>query len=77
MTQWTSAYDAAARLVDELTDARRRLDAGEAFNTTAAELGFTPFELRELLDAQQTQERESAQRQRWAAIYDNDQQDLY
>ena len=49
---WISIYDAAAKMCDELIDAQRRIDAGEPFNTTAADLGLTPGELRELIDAQ-------------------------
>ena len=52
---WISIYDAAAKMRDELTAAQRRIDAGEPFNTTAAELGYTPGELRELFDAQQSE----------------------
>ena len=74
---WTSVNDAAAAIVDELIEAQRRIDAGEPFNTTAAELGYTPGELRELFDAQQTQQRENAFKQKWQTIYDNDEQDLY
>jgi len=74
---WISIYDAAAKMRDELTEAQRRIDAGEPFNTTAADLGYTPGELRELFDAQQTQERERAFKDKWRAIYDNDLQDLY
>ena len=74
---WTSVHDAAASIVDELIEAQRRIDAGEPFNTTAAELGYTPGELRELFDAQQTQQRENAFKQKWQTIYDNDEQDLY
>ena len=74
---WISIYNAAAKMRDELTEAQRRIDAGEPFNTTAADLGYTPGELRELFDAQQTQERERAFKDKWRAIYDNDLQDLY
>ena len=35
----------------ELIEAQRRIDLGEPFNTTAADLGLTPLELREMLDA--------------------------
>ena len=77
MTNWTSVHDAASAIVDELIEAQRRIDAGEPFNTTAADLGYTPGELRELFDAQQTQERERAFKDKWRAIYDNDEQDLY
>ena len=77
MTNWISIYDAAAKMRDELTEAQRRIDAGEPFNTTAAELGYTPGELRELFDAQQTQQRERAFKDKWQRIYDNDEQDLY
>ena len=55
---WISIYDAAAKMRDDLIEAQRRIAAGEPFNTTAAEIGFTPDELRELLHAQHTQERE-------------------
>ena len=77
MTNWTSVHDAAAAIVDELIEAQRRIDAGEPFNTTAADLGYTPGELRELFDARQTQERERAFKDKWQRIYDNDEQDLY
>ena len=40
---------AAAEIVEELKEAARRLDLGEAMATTAAELGLTPRELSELL----------------------------
>ena len=74
---WISIYDAAAKMRVELTEAQRRIDAGEPFNTTAADLGYTPGELRELFDAQQTQQRERAFKDKWQRIYDNDEQDLY
>jgi hypothetical protein len=74
---WISIYDAAAKMRDELIEAQRRIDAGEPFNTTAADLGYTPGELRELFEAQQTQQRERAYKDKWRAIYDNDLQDLY
>ena len=74
---WISIYDAAAKMCDELIDAQRRIDAGEPFNTTAADLGLTPGELRELFEAQQTQQRENAYKQKWQTIYDNDEQDLF
>jgi len=74
---WISIHDAAAKMRDELIEAQRRIAAGEPFNTTAAELGYTPGELRELFDAQQTQERERAFKDKWQTIYDNDLQDLY
>ena len=79
MTNWINVYDAAADLLQlrDLKEAQRRIDAGEPFNTTAAELGYTPGELRELFDAQQTQQRERAFKDKWRAIYDNDLQDLY
>jgi len=41
---------AAGLMIKELNEAIDRINAGEPFNTTAAELGFTPKELRELLD---------------------------
>jgi len=53
MTNWTSIHDAAAKMFSNLDEAQRRIDAGEPFNTTAAELGYTPGELRELLNAAQ------------------------
>ena len=74
---WISIYDAAAKMRDELIEAQRRIDAGEPFNTTAADLGYTPGELRELFEAQQTQQRENALKQKWQTIYNNDEQDLY
>ena len=77
MTNWTSVHDAAAAIVDELIEAQRRIDAGEPFNTTAADLGYTPGELRELFEAQQTQQRERAYKDKWQTIYDNDEQDLF
>ena len=36
---------------DDLNEAKRRIDNGEPFNTTAADMGYTPVELRELLGA--------------------------
>ena len=77
MTNWTSIHDAAAAIVGELIEAPRRIDAGEPFNTTAAELGYTPGELRELFEAQQCQQRERAFKDKWQTIFDNDEQDLY
>ena len=53
---WTEAHtqgDEEARHDAKLFDARQarqRLDAGEPFNTTAAELGLTPHELEVLLE---------------------------
>ncbi len=41
---------AAALMTEELNAALDRINAGEPFNTTAAELGFTPDELQELID---------------------------
>ena len=41
---------AAGLMIKELNEAIDRMAAGEPFNTTAAELGFTPDELRELLE---------------------------
>ena len=49
----TMAFDpktAAALMIRELNEAIDRINAGEPFNTTAAELGFTPAELQELFD---------------------------
>ena len=77
MTNWTSIHDAAAKMFSNLDEAQRRIDAGEPLSTTAAEMGYTPGELRELFDAQQTQERERAFKDKWRAIYDNDEQDLF
>jgi len=42
---------AARSMTAELIEAQRRIDLGEPFNTTAADLGLTPSELREMLDA--------------------------
>ena len=42
---------AAHRMRDELIEAQRRMDLGEPLSTTAAELGLTPSELREMLEA--------------------------
>lgn len=42
---------AADRIIAELMEARRRMDLGEPMSTTAAELGLTPSELQELLNA--------------------------
>ena len=33
----------------EMAEAQRRIDAGEPFSTTAAEMGLTPAELSEML----------------------------
>ena len=74
---WTSVRDAAALMFSNLDEAQRRIDAGEPLNTTAAEMGYTPGELRELLDAAQCLARENAYKQKWQTIYDNDEQDLY
>ena len=41
---------AAGLMIKELNEAIDRINAGEPFNTTAAQLGFTPDELRELLE---------------------------
>ena len=41
---------AAALMIRELNEAIDRINAGEPFNTTAAELGFTPAKLQELFD---------------------------
>lgn len=41
---------AAALMTEELSAALDRINAGEPFSTTAAELGFTPDELQELID---------------------------
>ena len=38
-------------LQTDLKEAQRRIDNGEPFNTTAADMGYTPIELRELLNA--------------------------
>lgn len=43
------AARAAEQMKEELTEAQRRLDNGEGLSTTAAELGFTPSELSEVL----------------------------
>jgi len=45
-----STKEAARQLREELEQAARRIEAGEPFNTTAAELGFTPEELAELFE---------------------------
>lgn len=42
---------AARSMTAELIEAQRRIDLGEPFNTTAADLGLTPSELREMLEA--------------------------
>ena len=45
-------FNAAVKSVeDDLNEAKRRIDNGEPFNTTAADMGYTPVELRELLGA--------------------------
>ena len=41
---------AAALMTKELNAALDRINTGEPFNTTAAEMGFTPAELQELID---------------------------
>ena len=45
---------AARSMTAELIEAQRRIDRGEPLNTTAADLGLTPLELREMLDAMGT-----------------------
>jgi hypothetical protein len=40
---------AALLMQPELIEAQRRINAGEPFSTTAAELGMTPAELSEML----------------------------
>ena len=49
MIQAFDPQKAALTLLVELKEAQRRIDLGEPFSTTAAELGMTPWELTELL----------------------------
>ena len=42
---------AAHSMRAELIEAQRRIDLGEPLSTTAADLGLTPLELREMLEA--------------------------
>ena len=42
---------AARSMTAELIEAQRRIDLGEPLSTTAADLGLTPSELREMLEA--------------------------
>ncbi len=49
MKQAFDPQKAALGSLVELKEAQRRIDLGEPFNTTAAELGLTPWELTELL----------------------------
>ena len=42
---------AAHSMRAELIEAQRRIDLGEPLSTTAADLGLTPSELREMLEA--------------------------
>lgn len=42
---------AAKLMAAQLQEAQRRIQLGEPFNTTAADIGCTPGELRELFEA--------------------------
>ena len=49
MKQTFDPQKAALTMLVELREAQRRIDVGEPFNTTASEIGLTPWELTELL----------------------------
>tara|TARA_R110002153_G_scaffold41498_1_gene118302 strand:- start:2890 stop:3201 length:312 start_codon:yes stop_codon:yes gene_type:complete len=44
----------------EMAEAQRRIDAGEPFSTTAAEMGLTPAELSEMLAIERPQQEDAA-----------------